>query len=309
MKSFKGNLYIILSACIFGFTPILGKITYSNGSNSVMLTFLRAFFCLPVLLVLLKHQQISLKITKPQFKELFMLSLIGSAITTVLLYQSYNYIPVGTATTLHFVYPVFVALGAIFIFKEHLTRPKIIALIIATIGISFFMGDKIEGGMLGFLFALISGLTYAFYILYLDKSHLLELHPLKLTFYINLMVSGFVLIYGFFTQSLTLSITPLGWFLSFLVALLCGVMGITLFQQGVKLSGSTTAAILSMFEPITSVVCGIFLLGEALTLKSILGCVLILAGVTILTLFKDSVPAPILEPEVLSDNTEIFESE
>ena len=267
MKSLKGNLFIILSACIFGFTPIMGKITYLNGSNSIMLTFLRTFFCVPVLWIILKQQKVSFKLSKTQLKQLLIISFIGSAVTTLM------------------------ALGAILIFKEHLTKPKILALVIATAGISFFMGGKIEGGLLGILLALVSGLTYAFYILYLDKSSLLALHPLKLSFYINLFVAGFVFIYGLFTGTLTLDITPMGWLLSFLVAMLCGFLGITLFQVGVKLSGGTTAAILSMFEPITSVVCGIAFLGEPITVKSVLGCALILTGVTILTVFKGKEPA------------------
>ncbi|MEG0075444.1 MAG: DMT family transporter [Eubacterium sp.] len=287
MKNLKGNLYIILSAIIFGITPIMGKITYQNGSNSIMLTFLRTFFCVPILFLILKQQKVSLKLTKLQFKELFIISLIGSAITTLILYQSYNYIPVGTATTLHFVYPLFVAVGAVFIFKERLTKGKLIALAIASLGISFFMGGKIENGFIGIFFALLSGLTYAFYILYLDKSNLLKLHPLKLSFYINLLVASFVFIYGLSTHTLTFNLTPLGWFLSFAMAMLCGLFGITLFQMGVKLSGGTTAAILSMFEPITSVLCGIIFLSEPLSIKSIIGCVLILTGVTVLTLYKE----------------------
>lgn len=289
MNNFKGTFFVVLSAAIFGFTPILGKITYLQGSNAIMLTFLRTFLCVPILFTILKVKKIDLKVTKVQAKELIILSFIGSAVTTVLLYQSYNYIPVGTATTLHFVYPLFTALGAVLIFKEHLSLPKIIALVLATAGITFFTND-LNGGLIGIIFALVSGLTYAFYILYLDKSSLLDLHPLKLSFYINLIVAVCVFIYGLFSNSLTLSLTPTAWILSLAVAILCGFMGITLFQMGVKLVGSTTSAILSMFEPITSVFCGILLLGEPLEWKSLLGSALILAGVTILTLFKDKTP-------------------
>ncbi|MDO4289472.1 MAG: DMT family transporter [Eubacterium sp.] len=289
MNNIKGTFYVILSAVLFGFTPILGKITYLQGSNAIMLTFLRALFSVPILFAILKFQGIDLKITRIQARELLILSFIGSAITTVFLYQSYNYIPVGTATTLHFVYPLFVALGAVIIFKEHLSLAKIVALILATGGITFF-ANGLNGGGLGILLALVSGLTYAFYILYLDKSSLLTLHPMKLSFYINLIISLCVLIYGLATQSLTLALTPSAWGLSLAVAVLCGFLGITLFQMGVKLVGSTTSAILSMFEPITSVFCGILLLGEPLEIKSILGCVLILLGVTVLTLFKGKAP-------------------
>ncbi len=286
MQKIKGNFFIILSAVIFGFMPIMGSITYQEGSNAVMLTFLRTACTVPVLFVILKIMRISLKISRQQIKELLLLSLAGSGLTTVLLYESYNFVPVGTATSLHFVYPLFVAIGAVLIFKEKLTRPTIIALVIALAGIALFLGEK-GGSIAGIALALISGGTYAFYILYLEHSSLLVLHPFKLTFYINLFVACMVFVYGAIIGNLTLAITPKGWLLSILLSLLCGLVAITCFQVGVKLSGSISAAILSMFEPITSVIFGILLLGEAADAKRIVGCVLILAGVTILTLFKE----------------------
>lgn len=284
MNKIKGNLYIILSAFIFGFTPIIGKLSYLEGSNSTMLTFLRSLLCLPFLFGILKIQGISLKITKRQLKELLLLASIGSAFTSLTLYHSYSFIPVGTATTLHFVYPIFVAVGSVFIFKEKLTPKKTIALTLATIGIAFFFGGATH--LTGILLALISGLTYAFYILYLGHTDLLNLPPLKLSFFINIIIACCLFGFGFFSDTLTLNITPLGYFYSLSVAFLCGIIGITLFQVGLKIAGGTTAAILSMFEPITSVLVGILLLGEPLTLKSILGCLFILSGVTLLTILN-----------------------
>ena len=42
----------------------------------------------------------------------------GAFATTVTLYMSYSYIPVGMATTLHFIYPVLVTAGCVLIFRE-----------------------------------------------------------------------------------------------------------------------------------------------------------------------------------------------
>lgn len=284
MNKIKGNLYIILSAFIFGFTPVIGKLSYLEGSNSTMLTLFRSLLCLPFLFGILKIQGISLGISKRQLKELLLLAGVGSAFTSLTLYHSYAFIPVGTATTLHFVYPIFVAFGSLFIFKEKLTPPKMIALTLATTGIAFFFGGATN--LTGILLSLVSGLSYAFYILYLGHTDLLTLPPLKLSFYINVIIASCLLLFGFFSGTLTLSITPLGYFYSLSVALLCGIIGITLFQVGLKMTGGTTAAILSMFEPITSVLVGAFLIGEPLTIKSILGCFLILSGVTLLTVLK-----------------------
>ena len=79
--------------------------------------------------------------------------------------------------------------------------------------------------------------------------------------------------------------TPLGWGMSLLFALLIAVGASVSFQVGVKEVGAQRAAILSTFEPITSIVVGILAFSEPFGLKTALGVVLILAAVLILTIF------------------------
>ena len=40
MNFIKGTIFTIISAFVFGFTPILAKFTYDGGNNAITLTFL-----------------------------------------------------------------------------------------------------------------------------------------------------------------------------------------------------------------------------------------------------------------------------
>lgn len=50
--------------------------------------------------------------------------------------------------------------------------------------------------------------------------------------------------------------------------------------------GATTTSILSMFEPVTSVIFGIIILQEQLTIIKLIGCLIILAAITGLIIFN-----------------------
>lgn len=300
----KGIILTMLSAITFGFAFTLGPMTYGEGgSNPTTLTFLRNLLSLPVLLIILFAKNISISVTKKEMLSLAILGGIGNAVTTLMLFISFSLIDVGIATTIHFIYPVFVTIGCVLFYKEKLGLQKIIALLIATSGIACFffgvdMSAGFSGGMfLGLLLAIASGVTYAFYIIYMDKSGLKNQPVFKITFYVALMSSIAMGFYGSVTGELTLStLTAKSWVISLAFSLLCTVVALSLLQIGIKHVGASTAAILTTFEPITSIICGVLLLGESVTTIKITACALIMAGVVILSLAKQK-KEPLTEVE------------
>ena len=97
----------------------------------------------------------------------------------------------------------------------------------------------------------------------MDKSGLKNQPVFKISFYVALMSSIAMGIFGIGTGELTLTtLTPQAWFISTVFALLCTVVALSLLQIGIKHVGASTAAILTTFEPITSIICGVLLLGE-----------------------------------------------
>jgi len=286
MKKMKGIIFVILSAILYGFSPIYGKLSFIGGSNSVMLIFLRGTIALPILFLMLRYNNISLKVTKEEFKKIAILGFFGSTLTTCLLYTSYDYISAGTATTIHFSYPIIITTSCILLFKEKINIYKIVALIVSTIGIVMFFEKSGSSSMIGFILALISGFTYAFTVIYLDKSGLKDMNPIKLSFFLCLVMSVFVLVYGEYNQKITFDLSMSAWIYSIVVSLSVSIGALILFQIGLKEVGSSTAGILSMFEPLTSIIFGAIILHEAMSVNKIIGCILICTGVVILTMSK-----------------------
>ena len=285
MNKTKGIAFGVLAAFIYGFTPILGKLTYLEGSNSMSLTFYRNFLSIPFLFFMLKYKKVDIKINKNEAKKLAILGSLGSTLTALTLYASYNYISVGMTTTLHYIYPVLVTLACILIFKEHVSKEKIIALALSTLGVIMFFEGSFS--IVGVTLALLSGVVYAAHILFIDKSGLNSMYPFKITFYCAIFSSIYLFIAGMASSSLVNVMTLKGWIFTILVAFFVSFLANTFIPIGIKHAGPTITSIVGMFEPITSVILGILILGEPVTARSIMACIFILAGVLIVTLNKE----------------------
>ena len=274
----RGYFLTILSAIIFGFTPILAKFTYNMGNNGITLAFFRHLFVIPILFIMIKLLKINYKISLQQLKKIILVGVIGNAFTVAMLYTSYSYIQVGSATVLHFLYPMFVSLICFFYYKEQLSKTVRICLAIASIGILFF----IEGGntsFIGLFLALFSGITFAYYIVGVEKLGLQMINPYVLNFYFAIVIAITLLIIGIVSNQLVLNLPMTAYGYSFIIAILTSIIGIICLQQGIKYLGATTASILSMFEPVTSVIFGIIILHERLTIVKAIGCLIILGAV------------------------------
>ncbi|PIF02627.1 MAG: EamA family transporter [Paludibacter sp.] len=296
----KGVAYTIISAIVFGFTPILAKITYNGGSNEVTLTFLRSLFSIPFLYIGIIKCKESLRITKMELLHLAVLSILGISLTTTMLYASYNYISVGMATTIHFIYPMMVYSICVIFYKEKIILKKVLAIIFSMVGIIMLIDNLMAGSIIGVVLAAFSGVTYGLFMIYLDKSGLKNMNPFKSTIYINLFNVLWLFLWGTFTDKLTFSLTPLTFELTIIIAFLTSILGNALLQLGVKYCGASTASILCTFEPITSVILGIIFLNESLTILKIIGCCFILLAVVLLSNKQKTTPKQFLRFPKLS---------
>lgn len=275
------------AAFIYGFAPLLAKITYMDGGNTITLTFFRSLFSFPILLGILKAKKISIKVSKKDFVTLIILAFLGAFATGLMLYGAYNYISVGLTTCIHYVYPVLVALACVLFFKEKISVTKLIAMSLSLIGLLFFLEADLHLNFTGVALALGSGVAYAAYLLVIDKTDIKHLHPFLISFYCCVVASVCLFIFGMATNQLVYDIAPRGWFFIFLMSMGVSVIANSITPIAVKNIGSTVTAILGMFEPIVSVILGILFLSEPFSFRGFLGCALVILSVVILTLEKD----------------------
>mgnify|MGYP005785280737 CR=1 FL=1 len=279
----KGICFTMLSAVIFGFLPVLVKIAYDGGASSAAVIFLRASLSLPLMALVLRRQGVPLRLEPGQPAALLLTS--SNAMTTLLLGASYRHISAGLATTLHFIYPMLIVAACALFFKERMSGRQGAALALSLAGVALFLEPGGQTAALwGMALALLSGFTYAFYVILIDKSGLKELHYLKLSLYVNAVMAVCSFACGLAMGELRFDMSPLAWACCLVISLLSCLGATPLFQLGVRYIGASTAAILSTFEPITSIVFGFLLLGEQLSWGKVAGCALILAGVVLVSL-------------------------
>lgn len=289
MRSFnKGALCVILSAVIFGCMPLMSKFIYQGGVNPITLVLLRNVLALPPLAVILAVKKVPMAVTWPQAKKLSLLSLTGIVLTPVLLFSSYNFIPSGMATTVHFVYPVFVLILSVVFWKEKLSIGKLICVLLCTAGIFAFYQPGQQSNFGGIAIAFASGITFAIYLVYLEKCGLEQMHTYKKMFCMAVFCTAVLLIFTLATGTLALPTDGKTWLLCTLFSWTLCLGAMALLQMGVEAVGSQKAAIFSTFEPITSVVVGVAVFREALTVRSVIGVTLIVAAVILLTKLKDN---------------------
>lgn len=284
-RIFRGYLFVILSAILFGCLPLAANIAYDNGLNSLSLVFYRNLFALPILYLPIRLRGEPLRVSRQEFTNILPLSILGFCITPALLFTSYNYLPAGTSTTFHFIYPAMTILGGVVLFRQKVGWGRVFCVLLCSVGILLFYEP---GGALdpfGSAIALASGVTYALYIILLDYFRLESLSRFKLSFYISATCAAVMLVVCLVTGTFRLPGNALCLGVCFLTAFLAGAAANVLFQNGTLIIGGQRASILSTFEPITSIVTGVLIFSDPFTLRSALGTVCVLAATVLIAVF------------------------
>lgn len=273
----------MLSGICFGICPTLAKLSFGDGVDGISFAFIRAALSLLILIVISRIRKVTLAITRKDVPGVMIAGLLGS-ITTILLYTSYSYIPVGIGTTLEYSYPIITCLICVLLFKEKLSVSKVVALILCSTGI--VISTDISGSpqiVMGCFLALASGFSYAIFVVYVDRTGLKCMDPFKYSFYMNIAGTLACFIFGLFRGSFRFQLESKMLFFSFIAALLISIVAFPLFQMGLRQTGATSATMLSTIEPVTCIVLGAIILSEFLTFIQIVGCLMVIASTILIT--------------------------
>lgn len=289
-----GMLFAAGSAICYGFAGIVGKLAYSGGGNTFTILAYRNLLSIPVIFLILKASGVSLKITKKQWMAFAYLGFQGGFVTAVLLYSSFKYISVGLAICIHFCFPVIVAFIYVVIFKEKLSPTKALALLLAFIGIWFFLESNLIINPKGILLAFASGISNAFFLTAMDKFDIKALHGTVISFYCCIFAAISLLTFGTlsgydFTEGLQFK----GWILIFTSVILVSVLANSMVPVAVKFVGPTVSGIFGILEPLISVLLSMIILHEPFGIKNVFGALFVLTAAGLLTLEKE-IPADVM---------------
>ena len=283
----KGFTAGSIAAASYGLNPLFALPLYREGIGVDSVLFYRYAFAIGMMAVLLRFQRVDMRVRRRELPLLGIYGLLFSA-SSLFLFLSYNYMDAGIASTILFIYPVMVALIMAVFFHERASLLTWVCIVLAVGGVSLLTktSDGSSVSVLGITFVLLSSLSYAIYIVGVNRSSIARMPSAKLTFYA--LCFG-ILIYIMRTRGLSELQVPhtlLGWTCAFCLALFPTIISLVTMTISIRNIGSTSAAILGALEPITALVVGTLVFGERLTPRICLGIVLVLTAVTLLVAGK-----------------------
>lgn len=279
----KGYLLGAIAAATYGMNPLFALPLYKAGMNPDSVLFFRYLFAIPILGIMLKARGRSFKLKRKEVIPLIIMGLLV-ALSSLTLFQSYNYMEVGIASTLLFVYPIMVALIMALVFKEKLNLLTVLCILLALAGIGLLYkgGGNSTLSLRGIALVMVSALSYAIYIVGVNQSVLKDIATLRLTFYVLLFGLALFLVRVDFGSRLIVADEWYLWGNLLALAVFPTAISFLCTTQAIQYIGSTPTAILGALEPVTAVFFGVAVFGESLTLRLGCGILLIILAVTLI---------------------------
>lgn len=287
MNNFKGILFAIVSSATFGLVPLFSIPLLEAGIGMPTILFYRMGVAALLMGMIARLSHHDLKIG---FKDMMMFLALGGlyAATSSWLLMSYEFIPSGMATTIHFLYPLMVALIMILFFKEKPSVWLTVAALLSVLGVALLSWGEQDAGSTfkGVTMVLVTVVTYACYIVGVNRTRVARLPSVVLTFYVLLTGALIFLVYAVTTTGIE---SLPDWRRGadvLLLALVPTVVSNLTLVLAVKHIGSTMTAVLGSMEPLTAVLVGVFYFGETFGVLSAVGLCVIVAAVIIVILLS-----------------------
>ncbi|MBD5371231.1 MAG: EamA family transporter [Bacteroides sp.] len=280
LNRFKGYFLAALAAAAYGTNPAFAIPLYQQGMSPNSVLLFRYVIGIPILAAIMKWRHVPFRLRKEEAGPVAILGIL-MALSSLTLFESYNYMNSGIASTLLFIYPVMVAVMMIFFFHEKFKPSVACCLLVMGAGLGVLMKPQGEQSvsLVGMLLVVVSALTYALYIVFTNVSETIRSIPTtKLLLYVLCWGSLFyaaLIPLGF---GLTTPAESSGWISLIALAVIPTVISLACTTRAIQLIGSTPTAIFGALEPISAVILSVVVLGQSLTLRDIAGGTLIVVA-------------------------------
>lgn len=275
-----GYLLAMIGSASYGLNPLFAMPLYNEGITPMSVLFYRYAISTILMGIYMLVKGQSFRLTKNEaLATMIMGTLFASS--SAGLFFSFKYMDPGLASVILFTYPLFVALLSWLVFHEHMSRNTFLCIIVTSFGICMLKQDGTGGGfsLIGMTLAILSGLTYAIYLIGVNRSILKDMSISRLSFF----ALAFGTIVFFISNNFGMDIAPLpdiqSWGNAFGLAVFPTVISLLLITKSIHIIGSTPASIIGALEPITALAVSLAAFGGVITGGNLIGIVLILCAV------------------------------
>lgn len=273
----------IITGITYGLNPLFAKPLMNAGASTEAILLFRYGIAVILLGAYLLLKKENFRITLKQAGVLLSLGLLYTASSTFL-FEAYKYIASGLATTLVFLFPAMVAIIMVFL-KVIPSWPVWLSIAATFAGVMIMTGgagaEKVNP--LGVWFSIASAFVYALFIVIINRSKVISSIPNSLLTFYALLTGTFFFIGRclFSGADLMAGIDGgMAWCNLIGLAVLPTIVSTASLAVATRNIGATKASVLGVFEPITAILVGTVVFGEALTPNIIAGILISIVAVT-----------------------------
>ncbi|MCG6911578.1 MAG: DMT family transporter [Deltaproteobacteria bacterium] len=284
------SIYIklLMTAIFWGGTFIAGRVVsgHVNPYAAAFLRFVVASFFLVLLLA--KEEGLPRRVEAKKTLALVMLGATGVFAYNLFFFKGLQLISAGRASLIIANNPIFLAIFSFLLFKEKMTPLKVIGILISVTGavIAISGGNPtalLSGGVgMGDVYIFCCVCFWVAYSL-IGKKAMDTFSPLAAV--TGAAVTGVLLLFIPAWQSGMLAemarYRPADWAAIFYLGIFGTVLGFVWYYDGIKAIGPARAGLFINFVPLSAIVMGYLILGEAVTISLAAGAALVISGVVL----------------------------
>ncbi len=279
----RGYVLAALAAASYGTNPAFAIPLYEQGMNATTVLLFRYVLSLPILALMVFRRGYSLRVGR---RELGPLACLGAlmGVSSLTLFEAYNYMNSGIASTLLFVFPVMVALIMSAFFHERFRATTGLCLLIMSAGLFLLLhapdGAQISG--FGVMLVMISALTYALGLVMTNVNGVIQGIPTSKLLFWELAFGSLVYVVMLCCGTPYTPVPePIDWLNLCALAILPTALSLSFTTMAIRCIGSTPTAIFGALEPVTAVVLSVLTLGQTITPRELFGGLLIILATTL----------------------------
>ncbi len=262
----KAFLLLLIAAVLWSFGGLLIK---SVRWNPMAIAGVRSAISVLVLLAVIRKKHFT-----------FSFSQIAGAVfyaATMITFVCANKLTTAAnAIILQYTAPIYVALLGIWLLKEKVQSYDWIVIVCAILGIGLFFIDKVSiGNQWGNILALISGITFAFMIVFLRMQK--DSHPISSVFMGNVLTAVLMIPFAFHAVPRDCN----SWIALFVLGVFQLGLSYILYSMAIKNATALEGVLVPLLEPVLNPLWVLVFLGEKPTQWAFIGGSIVIASLVL----------------------------
>jgi drug/metabolite transporter (DMT)-like permease len=283
-----GLALALLGSIAFSGKAIIVKLAYRYGVDAVTLIMYRMLFALPIFAVMAWWASRGKPpLTRKDWLGVLGLGLTGYYLASFLDFAGLAYISASLERLILYLNPTLVVVLGWVLYRRSITWGQALGMLISYCGVVLVFGHEVNlqgaNAAWGTLLVFLSAVSYAIYLVYsgemVRRLGSLRLVGLATSVACLLCLLQFVLLRP---MSAAVVAPEVVW-LSILNATLCTAAPVLMVMMAIERVGAGTTAQTGMVGPLSTILMGVWILGEPFTAWVAAGTALVLAGIFVFT--------------------------